>query len=180
LVGQLSVFLHFKVGNWMSGVTLIMLNRWLIFFLPIFLDLQNPNEVEDWLGDFNTKSKEVITSAYAVPPLANAKVGDRFQFERLGGTCRLGWIWLSYFSFNMHSVHIQHFVFVVLILVLWYSFCCGTDLVPGRLLALLGCLRWTELCAGNPLIVVCGGCRISLQFAWFLFLFVQGECFVSK
>ncbi|KAG0604844.1 hypothetical protein M758_9G012600 [Ceratodon purpureus] len=48
---------------------------------------ENPNEVEDWLGDFNTQSKEVITGAYGVPPLVNAKVGDRFQFERLGYYC---------------------------------------------------------------------------------------------
>lgn len=46
--------------------------------------LQNPNEVEDWLGDFNTNSKEVIRDAYAVPPLRHAKEGDKFQFERLG------------------------------------------------------------------------------------------------
>ena len=56
----------------------------------MFFVLQNPSEVEDWLGDFNTNSKEVITNAYGVPPLANAKVGDKFQFERLGGACRLG------------------------------------------------------------------------------------------
>jgi len=49
------------------------------------LVLQNPNELEDWLGDFNTMSKVVITGAYGVPPLANAKEGDKFQFERLGG-----------------------------------------------------------------------------------------------
>ncbi|XP_024366735.1 glutamine--tRNA ligase, cytoplasmic [Physcomitrium patens] len=48
---------------------------------------ENPNELEDWLGDFNTNSKEVISGAYAVPPLANSKVGDKFQFERLGYYC---------------------------------------------------------------------------------------------
>jgi len=48
---------------------------------------ENPNEVEDWLGDFNTNSKEVIRDAYAVPPLRHAKEGDKFQFERLGYYC---------------------------------------------------------------------------------------------
>jgi len=55
--------------------------------LSIYLVLQNPNELEDWLGDFNTMSKVVITGAYGVPPLANAKEGDKFQFERLGYYC---------------------------------------------------------------------------------------------
>ena len=40
--------------------------------------------MEDWLSDLNPHSKEVIPEAYAVPSLANAVLGDRFQFERLG------------------------------------------------------------------------------------------------
>ncbi len=46
--------------------------------------LQNPAELDDWLADLNPNSREVITDAYAVPPLKHAKEGDRFQFERLG------------------------------------------------------------------------------------------------
>lgn len=45
---------------------------------------QNPGELEDWLSDLNPHSKEVIPEAYAVPSLASAVLGDRFQFERLG------------------------------------------------------------------------------------------------
>lgn len=48
------------------------------------LAIQNPAELEDWLGDLNPHSKEVIKDAYAVPSLATAVLGDKFQFERLG------------------------------------------------------------------------------------------------
>lgn len=50
-----------------------------------YLALQNPAELEDnWLSDLNPNSKEIIPEAYAVPSLASAALGDRFQFERLG------------------------------------------------------------------------------------------------
>ncbi|OEL25098.1 Glutamine--tRNA ligase [Dichanthelium oligosanthes] len=52
-------------------------------FEKLFLS-ENPAELEDWLGDLNPQSKEVIKGAYAVPSLANAVLGDKFQFERLG------------------------------------------------------------------------------------------------
>ncbi|KAK1290044.1 hypothetical protein QJS10_CPB18g01540 [Acorus calamus] len=52
-------------------------------FDKLFLS-ENPAELPDWLGDLNPKSKEVITSAFAVPSLGSAIVGDKFQFERLG------------------------------------------------------------------------------------------------
>eukprot|EP01018_Ginkgo_biloba_P011028 Gb_30862 [translate_table: standard] len=45
---------------------------------------ENPSELEDWLSDLNPHSKEVIPEAYAVPSLAQAQLGDKFQFERLG------------------------------------------------------------------------------------------------
>jgi len=48
------------------------------------LTIQNPAELEDWLGDLNPHSKEVIKDAYAVPSLATAVLGDKSQFERLG------------------------------------------------------------------------------------------------
>jgi glutaminyl-tRNA synthetase len=48
---------------------------------------ENPAELDDWLADLNPNSREVITDAYAVPPLKHAKEGDRFQFERLGYFC---------------------------------------------------------------------------------------------
>ncbi|CAD5190485.1 unnamed protein product [Musa acuminata subsp. malaccensis] len=52
-------------------------------FEKLFLS-EDPAELEDWLSDLNLHSKEVIPEAYAVPSLANAVLGDRFQFERLG------------------------------------------------------------------------------------------------
>ncbi|XP_064948093.1 glutamine--tRNA ligase-like isoform X1 [Musa acuminata AAA Group] len=52
-------------------------------FEKLFLS-EDPAELEDWLSDLNPHSKEVIPEAYAVPSLANAVLGDGFQFERLG------------------------------------------------------------------------------------------------
>ena len=46
--------------------------------------LQNPSELENWLADLNPNSKTVIHEAFCVPILKDAKLGDRFQFERLG------------------------------------------------------------------------------------------------
>ncbi|KMZ68009.1 Glutamine--tRNA ligase, Glutamate--tRNA ligase [Zostera marina] len=53
-------------------------------FEKLFLS-EDPTELDDkWLSDINPHSKEVIKEAYAVPALANAVLGDKFQFERLG------------------------------------------------------------------------------------------------
>ncbi|KAK4260829.1 hypothetical protein QN277_003894 [Acacia crassicarpa] len=52
-------------------------------FERLFLS-ENPAELDDWLGDLNPHSKTVILRAYGVDSLQNAKVGERFQFERLG------------------------------------------------------------------------------------------------
>ncbi|KAJ9163333.1 hypothetical protein P3X46_023011 [Hevea brasiliensis] len=45
---------------------------------------ENPVEFDDWLADLNPQSKVVRSSAYAVPSLEKAAVGEKFQFERLG------------------------------------------------------------------------------------------------
>ncbi|GLT43484.1 hypothetical protein SLA2020_174270 [Shorea laevis] len=45
---------------------------------------ENPAELDDWLADLNPESKVVMPAAYAVSPLCDAAVGERFQFERLG------------------------------------------------------------------------------------------------
>ena len=37
-----------------------------------------------WLDDVDHDSKQIVTCAYASPVLADAKPGDKFQFERLG------------------------------------------------------------------------------------------------
>lgn len=55
-------------------------------FEHLFLS-ENPGELDDWIADLNPNSKEVISEAFAVPVLRNAKVGERFQFERLGYFC---------------------------------------------------------------------------------------------
>eukprot|EP01024_Parvocaulis_polyphysoides_P045998 TRINITY_DN4316_c0_g1_i5.p2 TRINITY_DN4316_c0_g1~~TRINITY_DN4316_c0_g1_i5.p2 ORF type:complete len:237 (-),score=23.80 TRINITY_DN4316_c0_g1_i5:86-694(-) len=48
---------------------------------------ENPNEVDDWLADFNKNSIEVCDKGFASPLLAAAKPGDKFQFERTGYFC---------------------------------------------------------------------------------------------
>jgi glutaminyl-tRNA synthetase len=51
---------------------------------------ENPSDVpegQDFTVNLNPKSLEVISNAKLEPSLANAKAGDRFQFERLGYFC---------------------------------------------------------------------------------------------
>ena len=45
---------------------------------------EDPGSAEAWLEDMNSDSLESVTSMYITPALAQAKAGDRFQFERLG------------------------------------------------------------------------------------------------
>jgi glutaminyl-tRNA synthetase len=48
---------------------------------------ENPDEVEegqDFLANLNPDSLEVVRGAKLEPALAEAKPGDRYQFERLG------------------------------------------------------------------------------------------------
>ena len=50
----------------------------------------DPNEIadgSDWLTNVNPKSLEVLTACRIEPILANAKPGERYQFERLGYFC---------------------------------------------------------------------------------------------
>ena len=42
---------------------------------------------DDWLADLNPESLTSIAGSYATPHLAKAKVGERFQLERLGYFC---------------------------------------------------------------------------------------------
>jgi glutaminyl-tRNA synthetase len=51
---------------------------------------EDPNEIADgadWLSNVNPKSLEVLTACRLEPILANAKPGERYQFERLGYFC---------------------------------------------------------------------------------------------
>jgi len=52
--------------------------------------VEDPDDVPegaDWLANMNPQSLEVLTSCYVEPSLVSAKVGARFQFERLGYFC---------------------------------------------------------------------------------------------
>ncbi|HEX2244212.1 MAG TPA: glutamine--tRNA ligase, partial [Gammaproteobacteria bacterium] len=51
---------------------------------------EDPDDVPDgvdWLTNVNPKSLEVLTDCQVEPSLANAKIGERYQFERLGYFC---------------------------------------------------------------------------------------------
>ena len=51
---------------------------------------EDPNDVPDdvdWLTNINPKSLELLTDCRVEPVLANARVGERYQFERLGYFC---------------------------------------------------------------------------------------------
>jgi glutaminyl-tRNA synthetase len=51
---------------------------------------EDPNDIAagaDWLTNVNPKSLEVLTACRMEPLLANAKPGERYQFERLGYFC---------------------------------------------------------------------------------------------
>jgi glutaminyl-tRNA synthetase len=50
-------------------------------------DASEIDEGEDFMANLNPNSLEVISHAKIEPSLANAKAGERFQFERLGYFC---------------------------------------------------------------------------------------------
>jgi glutaminyl-tRNA synthetase len=55
-----------------------------------FFTKEDPDDVpdgSDWMTNINPKSLERLTSARVEPALANAKPGERYQFERLGYFC---------------------------------------------------------------------------------------------
>ncbi|CAI5525052.1 unnamed protein product [Closterium sp. Naga37s-1] len=68
-----------KPGQAPLTVTIRLINK-------LFLS-ENPNELEDWLGDLNPESMEEIQGALAEPSLAGKPAGSTFQFERLGYFC---------------------------------------------------------------------------------------------
>ena len=52
--------------------------------------VENPNDVpegKDYHDFLNPDSLEVLTNCKLEPSLADAKAGDRFQFERMGYFC---------------------------------------------------------------------------------------------
>lgn len=48
---------------------------------------ENPGELDDWRGDLNKDSEEVLKGVMLSPRLHAVKPLDRFQFERLGYFC---------------------------------------------------------------------------------------------
>ncbi|MCH2201808.1 MAG: glutamine--tRNA ligase/YqeY domain fusion protein [Fuerstiella sp.] len=50
-------------------------------------DPNNVDESEDWKSNLNPDSRHVIPNAKLEPSLGKARVGDRYQFERLGYFC---------------------------------------------------------------------------------------------
>eukprot|EP00798_Chlamydomonas_sp_ICE-L_P030329 gene30329-35322_t len=74
------------VLNWVAqpkpGVEPLKLECRLYDFL---FNSEDPQSLgDDWLGDINPDSLEIVKGAYGNPALADVKVFDRFQFERLG------------------------------------------------------------------------------------------------
>ena len=51
---------------------------------PGSLPVPEGGDKNSWLDDVDPSSEEIVSGALGSPPLAGAKVGDRFQFERLG------------------------------------------------------------------------------------------------
>ena len=70
----------------MTGVQTCALPIFHGFFDHLFPS-EKPMDVEagvDWVATVNKDSREVVKGGYGEPCLAEAKSGDRFQFERLG------------------------------------------------------------------------------------------------
>lgn len=51
---------------------------------PGSLPVPEGGDKNSWLDDVDPASEEIVRGALGSPPLASAKAGDRFQFERLG------------------------------------------------------------------------------------------------
>ena len=51
---------------------------------PGSLPVPEGGDKNSWLDDVDPASEEIVRGALGSPPLAGAKPGDRFQFERLG------------------------------------------------------------------------------------------------
>jgi glutaminyl-tRNA synthetase len=49
---------------------------------------EQPAKIKEWVNDLNPNSLTVLSSCLADPVLRNAKVGDSFQFERIGFFCK--------------------------------------------------------------------------------------------
>jgi len=73
--------------HWVSAAHAIEAEVRLYDRLFLKPDPDDVPEGQDWKANLNPNSLEVLTGCKLEPSLANAKVGDRFQFERLGYFC---------------------------------------------------------------------------------------------
>ena len=70
--------------HWVSASTAIKAEVRLYDHLFSTPEPEDVPEGESYLTNLNPKSLEVLPEAFIEPSVANAKAGDRFQFERLG------------------------------------------------------------------------------------------------
>jgi glutaminyl-tRNA synthetase len=73
--------------HWVSAAHAISAEIRLYDKLFAKADPYDLEEGQDVLDNLNPNSVEIVTGAKLEPSLANAKVGDRFQFERVGYFC---------------------------------------------------------------------------------------------
>ena len=73
--------------HWVSAAHAISAEIRLYDKLFAKADPGNVEEGEDVLDNLNPDSLEIVTGAKLEPSLANANVGERFQFERVGYFC---------------------------------------------------------------------------------------------
>lgn len=60
---------------------------------------EEPAELDDWLADLSTDSKEVLVKAYANPALAKATVGSRCAYRQRMNKCCI-WVAVPPFIFT--------------------------------------------------------------------------------
>ena len=73
--------------HWVSAAHALAAEVRLYDYLFAKEDPDDIPEGSDWLANLNPKSLERLTSCQVEPYLANARAGERFQFERLGYFC---------------------------------------------------------------------------------------------
>jgi len=73
--------------HWVSAAHAISAEIRLYDKLFLKPDPSDVEEGQDVLDNLNPNSLEILTGAKLEPSLANARVGDRFQFERVGYFC---------------------------------------------------------------------------------------------
>ena len=73
--------------HWVSASHAVEAEVRLYDHLFVVEDPDDVPEGADWLANINPNSLERLTGCRVEPRLADAKVGERYQFERLGYFC---------------------------------------------------------------------------------------------